>query len=126
MSVVSDVATYLQTNSIGTLGTNLFKQFYPDIDGALVAVLDTGGQQPEEDIPLYLPTFQVFVRSTSYALGKAKLEAIRDLLHRQANVQLVSGGTYFYYILAQSNGGSIGRNENGKDEFSINFICKIR
>lgn len=126
MSVVSDVATYLAANGVGTLGTDLFFSYYPDTESALVSVLDTGGPQPEPYVPIYMPTFQIFIRSTSYALGKAKLETVRDLLHRQFNDRLVENGTYFYYIVAQSNGGHIGRNEAGKDEFSINFACKIR
>lgn len=126
MSLVTDVATYLEANAVGTIGTNLFYSYSADPDTAMVAVLDTGGAQPNPDIPVYHPTFQVFIRSTTYAAGKAKLDTIRGLLHRQANLQLVTGGVYFYYILAQSSGGHIGRNESGKNEFSINFSCFTR
>jgi len=45
-------------------------------------------------------------------------------LHQVGNEQI--GDTYFYYILANSEGGHIGRNERGLDEFSINFICLTR
>jgi hypothetical protein len=125
MSVISDVATYLQTNSIGTIATDLFYSNYPDIDGAMVAVLDTGGLAPDIDIPTFEPTFQIIIRSNDYATGKAKAMAIRALLHRKYG-ELVSGQTYFYFIFALQEPTHIGRNKNGLDEFSMNFRCRTR
>lgn len=126
MSVISDVATYLAANGIGTLNTSVFYSKMPDTTNPAVAVLDTGGTEPDAYVPIEDPTFQILIRANSYALGKAKLEAIKDLLHNFDNGYLVNGQTYFYIILAQSNGGHIGQNENGKDEFSINFRARIR
>lgn len=126
MSLITEVAEYLEDNSVGTIGSDLFAPYSPDIDGAMVAVRDTGGQQPNAYIPLKKPTFQVFVRGISYSAGKTKLDAIRALLHQQVNVQLVASGIYFYYILAASEGGWIGRNENGMHEFTMNFTCETR
>lgn len=126
MSVVTDVATYLAANSIGTVGTDLFYAYQNDIDGPMVCVLDTGGQLPDQYLPTTEPTFQIFVRSRTYVLGKAKLDAIRALLHQNNNISLVAGQKYFYFILAQSEGGHIGKNEGGFHEFSMNFRCRTR
>lgn len=124
MSVISDIATYLQTNSIGTLGTDLFYGFLPaDVTGA-VAVLDGGGSQPDEYIPTKEPTFQIFLQDVDYDTGKATLDTIRALLHQVANTTI--GSTYFYFILAVSEGGHLGRNKEGLDEFSMNFHCRTR
>lgn len=114
----------MQTNSIGTLGTDLFKSYMPDTVDTGVCILDTGGPMPDKDLPTKKPTFQVFIRGGTYILGRAKLDAVRALLHQVTNTTI--GDTYFYYILAQSEGGHIGRNERGLDEFSINFICLTR
>lgn len=122
--ILDDLAAYMQTNSIGTLGTDLFKSYMPDAVDTGVCILDTGGPMPDKDLPTKKPTFQVFVRGATYILGRAKLDAVRALLHQVGNTTI--GGTYFYYILAQSEGGHIGRNERGLDEFSINFICLTR
>ena len=124
--VIDDVASYLATNSVGTVCTDLFKGYLPESPNACVAVLDTGGSQPNPDIPTKEPTFQVMIRSTNYTLGRSKLDTIRSLLHRQANVELVSGQTYFYFILAISEGGHLGRDDNGRDLFSINFHCRTQ
>lgn len=124
MALIDDIGTYLQTNAVGTLGTDLFKSYAPDIAAALVAVLDTGGMKPDIYLPTKEPTFQVFIRSTTYALGKAKLATIRGLLHQVQGTTI--GSTYFYFIHAISEGGHIGRSTDGFEEFSINFQCRTR
>ena len=122
--LIDDIAQYLEDEGVGTLGTNIFKSYLPDsVDTALV-VLDTGGTMPDPDTPTKSPTFQVFIRAATYTAGKTKLEAVRTALHRLANETV--GSTYFYYILAQSEGGHLGRNERGLDEFSVNFGCLTR
>lgn len=124
MSILNDLATYLQTAGIGTLGTNLFESFMPGTPDNAVGIYATGGPAPDPDLPTHSPTFQVIVRASDYPSGEAKLASVRSALHQVAN-QLI-GSTYFYYILANSEGGHIGRNERGLDEFSINFLCKTR
>lgn len=129
MTLAEQIATYLQTAGVGTLATNLFYSALPDTDSGdfCVGVFDTGGPQPDKYLPTKVPTFQVFVRSTTYDTGREKLDDVRAALHQLQNQTLVTGQTYFYYILAQSEGGHIGVNpDNGKNEFSINFICKTR
>lgn len=126
MSLIDDLATYLQTNSIGTVGTDIFKSYMPDTDnGTVIGVYDTGGPAPDVDLTdLKTPTFQIVVKSDTYSAGRSKLESIRELLHGVIETQV--GSTYFLNIFAQSEGGHIGRNERGQDEFSINFVAKTR
>lgn len=126
-NVIKEVAEYLEDNGIGTLGTDLGYSWAPDDDlDVQVTVLDTGGVEPDRELPLSDPTFQIFIRSKDYDTGKTKLDAIRALLHQKTNVELVANGIYFYYIFLQAEGGHIGRNDAGDDEFSMNFICKHR
>lgn len=119
--LINDIADQLATNGRGAVGTSIFVGYMPpDTNG--IAVLDTGGMQPDKYIPTKEPTFQIFIRSADFSTGKALLDNIRSDLHRKANVTY--GGTYFYFILAMSEGGHLGRDENGKDLFSINFHCR--
>lgn len=126
MSVISEVAQFLHDNSVGVLSTNLFYSFLPDNADACIGVLDTGGPAPDIYLPTKSPTFEVLIRAIDYDTGKAKLDAVRALLHNKYNSQLVNGGIYFYSINAISEGGHLGKNERGLDEFSINFLCKTR
>lgn len=123
-TIIGDIATYLQTAGLGTVGTDIFASYTPDAADNIICVLDTGGTMPDPYIPTKSPTFQVFVRASDYETGRAKLDQVRATLHKLVNTTV--GSTYFYYILAQSEGGSIGRNERGLDEFSMNFICLAR
>lgn len=128
MTLIEQVATYLDdTLGLGTIGTDLFIGYAPDSEStpdSIIAVLDTGGTAPDPYLPTYVPTFQVFIRSDNYDNGKATLDSVRGL--HQLVGELVSGQTYFYYILAISEGGHLGRDEAGRDLFSINFRCKTR
>lgn len=124
--MITEIANYLATQGLGTVGTDIFYAYLPGgVDDGIV-VLDTGGMLPDADLPTKEPTFQIFVRSSSYAAGKAKMDLIRTALHQKTNTVLGSGTTYFYFILAQAEGGHIGRTENGLDEFSINFRARTR
>lgn len=122
--LVDDIAQKLADSGLGTIGTNIFKSFLPDGIDTAICVLDTGGPQPDKELPTKKPTFQVYIKSSDYRAGRDKLDAVRAALHQTRNTTL--GNTFFYYILALSEGGHIGRNERGIDEFSINFICLTR
>lgn len=124
MSYLSDITDRLQTLSLGTVGTDLFQGHLPNDPVNCIAVMNTGGTAPDMDIPTKSPTFQVFVRHTDYATGEARVTKVRNELHRIANTTY--GSTYFYYILALSEGGHIGQDEQGAYEFSINFRALIR
>lgn len=125
---LDDIADYLEDEGLGTVGTTIFKSHLPDLDNdtSVIGVFDTGGVTPDPYLPTKYPTFQVFIRASSYAAGRTLLDNVRSSLHQQQNVELITGNTYFYYILAQSEGGHLGRNERGQDEFSMNFRCRTR
>lgn len=125
MSLIDDIATDLSNAGMGTVGVNIYKSYIPDNTQEALVILDTGGTLPDIYVTdLKSPTFQVFIRSNTYSAGKTDLDTVRSRLHGVQNRTI--GNTYFYYIHANSEGGHIGRNANGQDEFSINFSCKIR
>lgn len=127
MSVISEVAQYLVNQGVGTLATDVFYGKLPDTGRDFeVCVIDRSGPAPDIDIlEIESPQFQIFIRSKDYATGKAKLDTIRGLLHGKLTQYLVSGGIYFRRIHALSEGGHIGVNDAGRDEFSMNFICEV-
>lgn len=124
--VIDDIATYLQANGIGTLGTNLFEAFLPPKPDVAVAVLETAGQKPFIDVPISKPSFQILVRDTAYDHGRTVCDNIKTLLHNQYNLTFVPGGIYFYYTRLISEGGHIGQDQTGRDLFSMNFETERR
>ena len=124
MAVIDDIAEQLEDAGVGTVGTDIFISYLPDKVANGIGVFDTGGRQPDGYIPTKEPTFQIFIRAVTYSAGKTLLDSVRAALHQKANVTY--GSTYFYFILAVAEGGHIGRNEAGFDEFSINFKARTR
>ncbi|MFA5768364.1 MAG: minor capsid protein [Bacteroidales bacterium] len=125
MALIDDIAQHLEDEGVGTLGTNIFKSYLPETGtGTIMAVLDTGGTQPDRYLPTYEPTFQIYIRADTYLAGKTTLDQVRAALHQLDNETV--GSTYFYFIFAISEGGHMGRSENGHDEFSINFQARTR
>lgn len=122
--IITDIAQYLEDEGVGTLGTNIFAGYFPDNVDSGVCVIDTGGVAPDPDLPTRNKTFQVFIRGTDYETGQDLVDTVRSTLHQISNQTI--GSFYFYYVLALSDGGHIGRNDRGIDEFSINFQSLIR
>lgn len=128
--IIDDIANYIidEGVQIGTtdlaLGTNLFKGYLPDDPDDCVAIFDTGGIEPDQELPVGDPTFQVLVRSSDYEKAFNCIQSIATLLHQKRNLTIES--TYYYFIYLMGEPGHIGRDTSNRDEFSVNFHCKIR
>jgi hypothetical protein len=122
--MLADLQQYLADNGVGTIATNLFATYMPPSPDNAVAIIATGGPEPIEISGIKSPTFQVLIRNADYATGEAKMATIRNLLQALKNTTI--GNTYFYFILLTSEGGHIGRDDVGRDEFSLNFLCRTR
>lgn len=91
----------------------------------VITLIDTGGEAPDSEIPLVqYPTCQVLIRAATYSAGKAILDSVRNLLHGQ--IARTVDGVHFFYITAIAEGGHIGADEQGREEFSINFKTMVR
>lgn len=131
--LIDEVAQFLEANSIGVYssntGRNIFTTNLPDADNVednALCIYDTTGLPPNIDIPLSSPSFQILIRDKEADTGSARTKALRDLLGRQYNFTFITNGTYIYSCNLVSNGGHIGKDDKGRDLFSLNFQCKIR
>lgn len=125
MSAIDDLGIQLANDTGYSVGNQLFKGNLPPTPDNAVAIINRIGIMPNPDIPENSnPMFQILVRDTSYSHGVATLAKVRQSL--EAKTPTTIGSTYFYYILAVAEGGWIGRDDNGRDQWSINFKCQIR
>lgn len=124
--IIDDVYTYLIAEVSGLTANNTFKSFMPDSPGNCVCVYNTGGAEPNRDIPTGDPTFQILVRNRDYLLGHALMIEIVGELHQKKNIELVAGENYFYNIMLMGEPGHLGRDKKKRDEFSVNFIAHTR
>lgn len=96
----------------------------PDPDN-VVALIGLPGSfvGPQRDVrELTFPRWQAVVRNTDADSGDAQLKAVRDFLHNKCNFMLPH-----YRVLrihAEQDGGPIGKDGQGRSEFSINFLAE--
>lgn len=133
--MIKELATYIAQNVVSpvlTIDTNLFAGFRPaDAPARCVAVLEpTGGA-----VNSYFPdagekAVQILTRAVSYWDARSDAYAVFDLLKSKAQVSLpVLLSTDAYkaeFIEAQHFPQSLQQDEEGRWEFSVNFIVRIR
>lgn len=122
-----DVATYIANQGLGTLNTDIFVGFLPPAPDNAIMVLASGGvATPDELVGIKQPTFQVTVRNSNYENGLSKIDSIRTLLNGVLNTAINPGQTHFLNIMANSEPGHLGKDDRGRQLFSINFRAKTR
>ena len=125
---LSQLADYLAREGLGSslvAPVNIFVNKYPDQPDNMIALVGNSGQPPSVYIPEFeYPRFQIVIRDMDYITGAGKLRAIRQVLHDK--LMVTTENFVALYIQADSEGGSIGEDNNGRAEFTINFRAQIR
>ena len=123
--MLNEIGTYLQSQGIGTLGANLFLGLMPDQPDNCIALFEYAGSPPDLHWNGEYPGLQVRVRNKSYAMARAKIEQIRDLLHGLHDKKL--SGTRYLLIKARGSPEVLKRDANNRVELFVNFeIIKER
>lgn len=133
MSVLNDIGEYLQTNSIGTLGTDLFLSQMPDAPDNVVTVFEYAGNAPNRMGGNRQPGIQIRTRSDSYEDARAKIDNVYLLLSKIGNEYEddapegveINGTTYLHFQTVQEP-FEIGVDDNGRHELVQNFIATYR
>lgn len=114
MSVISEAETLLTSVS------NLYIGNLPATPDNAVSIRNSGGY-PRSLSGSFVeePTFQVRIRNASYVTGLALCETIAGLLHGKTTTKLLM-------IEQQSDILDLGRDENDRNEWTINFRCYYR
>lgn len=101
--LLDDIGNYLQSEGIGTIGTDIFLGLLPDTPDNCVALLEVEGKPPylAYGVDEERPVLQVKVRNTQYAAGRSKIEDVVTLLHVLHNTTL-GGKRYLSIVAAQS------------------------
>lgn len=119
--LLDDIASYLQTAGIGTVGTDIFKGEMPAEPDNCIGLFEYGGGRPEHapGAPLDRPGLQARVRNLSYPVARQKCQDIQNVLHG-IHEQAING-TYYILILANQSPEPLGRDANDRMEFVQNF-----
>jgi len=119
-----DIKDYIV--SLGTLGltfaTNLFIANEPAEPNNCVTIKDYGGYGTDLGLTTQgyeRPSIQIMVRNTGYIAGYALAESIQVALHGLSHQTI--NGTVYTVIYCTSGPASLGKDESGREKFSINF-----
>jgi hypothetical protein len=124
--LITNLAQYLEDQSIGTGGTDLFIGRMPEVDDC-VLLDQTGGIEPDKYLPITKPTIQVTVRNTDYTDGFDKLKTIYDLLHQNNDtLVLEAGGVDVMIVNALNEPSHIGEDENSRHLWTCTFVFNLR
>ena len=128
MSTAIDIATYLQVQGYGTVGTEIFYGFMPDDPNDAICVYETSGR-PSELHRIDQPNFQIVVRRGSitnpgYLSCSITIESINTLLHNITNT--VINGTFYININNLQAPFATGYGPEGRAEFKQNYTTQKR
>lgn len=124
--MIQKIANYI-TASIPELvqGSVLFIGNMPENAKTAVCIYDTGGQPPEQEIPVDYPTFQFLIRSHKYTISENYGKALYELFNRKMNYEIESVPVMYSRAVAlpQSLGGV---DEKNRFTFSLNIQMKVK
>ena len=111
MVFLDDVAAYLATSGIGTVGATIFTVKMPDAPDVCISLVERAGMAPDPITTIERPGFRVLCRNVDTDAGALaaynKAYAIKKLLHRAVGVTM--GTTLYHRIDATGNPTSTGR-----------------
>ncbi len=117
--MLNDIGTYLQTQGIGTPGTDIFLGLMPDQPDNCVALFEYAGSPPDLHWNGEYPGLQVRIRNKSYAAARIKIEETMKKLHG-LHEQMLSG-TRYLLIKARGSPEILKRDSSNRVELFVNF-----
>lgn len=124
---LDDIGTYLQTEGMGTLGTDIFYHGFDSLTSNCISLSGSAGPGADTtlagDMILYKPELGVLVRNASDTSANSKALSIYNLLNLKTN--FTSGTTRFKRIRAISEPFFVSKTANNLYIYSINFEIQI-
>jgi len=129
-SLADAVAEYLETQELGTRGTDLFSEARPDTPDEVLVVRETGGPGRDPFLPLELATVQVTARAATGARALELLDGVVTALSDEGaprlSFYLDEGGAWFCHLVeVQGRPGVLGLDERGKFLASVNVLLTV-
>jgi hypothetical protein len=95
--MISSLADFLQTEGVGTVGSDIFIGEIPlDVSDAIALTL-VPSPAPDKSIPYYTQTIDVWGRFTDSEDGLSMLQSVFDAVHRQENYAITGYHVYLSY-----------------------------
>ena len=127
MSFLDDVIQFIETANVAVFGADMFAGNYPSTaPEQCILVKASGGWAPNLYVPIRHPTIQVLSRAPHSPEAEAKLREVYNLFHGETAKHNYTIGSYRVLVSqAMQEPGDIGPDQQGRSEWSANFIFKI-
>jgi hypothetical protein len=97
--IAQDIALYLQSLGEGTLGTDIFVDYQPDLPDETVTIYDVGGNNPN-DPPEEVRNLNVQIRSARHETGYERAwRVLSYLLYPANNIITVGQNSYIMHLV---------------------------
>lgn len=129
--LAEEFALYLESLGLVTydptgITGDTFLEVMPPSPDEVVVLTEYAGRVPDVRLPYDSPGLQVRVRGTrDPRTGREKISAIYDALHGLSGVTLPNG-TKLVACLAKASPHPMGRDANGRHEYTLSFDLEIR
>ena len=117
--LLDDIKDYLEQNDIGTFGADLFIGQIPPSPDDCIALFEYAGEPPDLHWEGEYPGLQVIARAKKYTDARSTIEQVKNVLH--GVVEETINGTRYLLIHARQSPETLGKDENGRQLFVVNF-----
>ncbi|MDE5415483.1 minor capsid protein [Alkalihalobacterium chitinilyticum] len=128
-----EIARYLHAQRIGVFDErgvqgNIFLNIVPTDPEALIALFSTGGPPGDVKLGYDNPTVQVWLRGDKNPVTAfEKAQEVYNALHGFSGGRFIENGSYIVDCRGQqSQPLHMGLDNNGRHQYSINFILDMR
>lgn len=128
--ISKQIALYLQSQSLGTVGTDLFYGYLPASPNTLTTIYDTGGDTPDARLGYDYPSIQIRTRA---AAGNSSIETaytmmttIYNVLQGLHSIVFTDGTPLVDCLAVQSSPTAIDLDDMQRAEFTMDFNLHIR
>ena len=121
------IAQYLSLAGFGTTGTDIFINTRPNTPDNLLTVFGYAGSgilRTHDTSGNEQPGIQVYVRNASAGTARTNISNVLDVLDGLANTTM--GDRFFLNILANQSPTPLGKDENGRTQYVLNFSTIVR
>jgi hypothetical protein len=119
--MLDDIAAFLATSSLGTVGTSIFKGHKPATPDKCLTLYQYAGEPPAlvRGASYEYPGLQIWSRSKTPAEALTMLDAVVNFLH--GKTEYTTAYARYLALEARQSPAAMGLDDNGRTEYVVNF-----
>ena len=122
--IIESIATYLQTNDLGTMGTDIFIGELPLDKGDCMALVYSPSPDPNPAIDIYEQVIDFWSRDKNTNQAYTRLLGVLNLLHKGQNYEVEGYHIYFSNALGMIDDNDRDIERRKLYKLSIKFIYR--